>query len=396
MEKLKIKTFGAFAITCGSVTVSETDNRTRKIWKLIKYIAANRNRAVPQSELSELLGCNDTADSGASLKTMLHRARNTLEKLDPECRNLILLKNGSYYWNLSIEQTFDEDIFKDLFEKATSAVSDTARFEAALEMMSVYQGFYLDRAFEDVPSIAESIQRYHKMTLRIYEDVCENLIETGDYVTLRRLSLEAVEVDPYRESSHYYLIKSCIELSMHEEAHLYYKRVNDLFLGKFRINPSDRIRTLYRYIVKEKNLTENNIELIGKDLLLPLAANAPIYCEYDSFRLVCSAMTAAVPKHCKTSGALALFTVEINEDAPRPSPAQMRNVMKQLKTILDASLSSTDIFTRYSVSQYLATFNTKKPGRREALAADVAGAFEAYIGDLPLKLTISFQNPDPC
>ena len=118
MQQLNIKTFGTFAISCGDITVSETDNRTRKIWRLIKYLAANRNRPVPQRELAELLGCSDNSDSYASLKTMLHRARNTLEKLDPECRNLILLKNGSYYWSTEIAQSFDEDIFKASFETA--------------------------------------------------------------------------------------------------------------------------------------------------------------------------------------------------------------------------------------------------------------------------------------
>ena len=56
LEKLQVTMFGTFSLTYGGITVSENDSRMRKIWKLIKYLAAHRDRAVPEHEIIEIVG----------------------------------------------------------------------------------------------------------------------------------------------------------------------------------------------------------------------------------------------------------------------------------------------------------------------------------------------------
>ena len=46
MSNLKVKMFGDFSISKGDVTVSDTDNRSKKVWSLLAYIIYHRNTTI--------------------------------------------------------------------------------------------------------------------------------------------------------------------------------------------------------------------------------------------------------------------------------------------------------------------------------------------------------------
>ena len=53
---LKIRMLGELTLTLDKHTISEDQNRTRKMWTLMAYLLYNRGRVVTQEELLELLG----------------------------------------------------------------------------------------------------------------------------------------------------------------------------------------------------------------------------------------------------------------------------------------------------------------------------------------------------
>ena len=55
IQPIHIHFFGTFSIQYGNQTISESDNRSKKLWKLLQYIAQNRDRRIPQEELLQLL-----------------------------------------------------------------------------------------------------------------------------------------------------------------------------------------------------------------------------------------------------------------------------------------------------------------------------------------------------
>ena len=54
-EPIIIKTLGGFSIRRGEILLSETDDRSKKIWKLLEYMVHHRSRTVSKEELSRLL-----------------------------------------------------------------------------------------------------------------------------------------------------------------------------------------------------------------------------------------------------------------------------------------------------------------------------------------------------
>ena len=55
MEHLSIKMFGEFSIQIGSQRISDSDNRSRKVWLLLAYLICRRGRTVSRKELISLL-----------------------------------------------------------------------------------------------------------------------------------------------------------------------------------------------------------------------------------------------------------------------------------------------------------------------------------------------------
>ena len=390
MKELYITSFGKFTLTYGDRSVSETDNRSRKIWRLIKYIAANRPRHISQDELISLLGTADNNDAFSSLKTMLHRARNLLKELELEggaC--LILQDNGHYYWNCDFPQVNDEDRFKALVTRAVNATSREDCFEIQYEAIRMYGGFYMDKAFDDIPVLSDRTRRYHSMAIKFFDMVTTFLYEKELYRKIIKMSEYAISIDPYQELFHYQLIRSCIAISDHAAAERYYFRVNELFMGKFRVNPSDRIRSLYRYIAVQKYETRDCLKQVRDDLLASNRENTAIYCEYDTFRLICNALYSINCKRGYDSLRLIMFSVSPKSEASLPAEGHVSAAMKSLYRILGSYLMPVELYSRYSINQYTAIIDTARHESCEQLFFDIQAAFCEPECNASLKLEIS-------
>ena len=105
MEALQIQMLGEFVINARNVRISDSDNRSRKLWILLAYLIYHRHRNVTQDELIRLLW-NETREGknpAGALKTVFHRVRAMLDRLWPEAgRQLILYQNGGYSWNCEV------------------------------------------------------------------------------------------------------------------------------------------------------------------------------------------------------------------------------------------------------------------------------------------------------
>lgn len=68
-NRFTVKMFGEFSISDGEHTITDQANRSKKVWNLLEYILANRDRMLPQKELVELLWSGeDTKDPINTLK----------------------------------------------------------------------------------------------------------------------------------------------------------------------------------------------------------------------------------------------------------------------------------------------------------------------------------------
>ena len=112
---LQVQMLGQFTLRYGDRTISDSDDRSRRVWSLLAYMLYNHGRSFAQEELIHLYWSNSekSADPGNALKSIFHRIRTALDKLQPGLgRLLIRRKAGRYFWNNVMPLSLDIEDFE--------------------------------------------------------------------------------------------------------------------------------------------------------------------------------------------------------------------------------------------------------------------------------------------
>ncbi len=351
---LRIQFFGTFTITYGDKSISEGDNRSKKLWKLMQYIVVNRDRHIPQEELIALLWGEDcTGDNPmSSLKTLLHRVRNTLDQLEfGESRRIILQRSGTYYWNTALPCMIDTEEFEQAAANMEKTPDSEEKLNYALKAMALYKGHFLGNKYNE-PWAKEPCDRYQAIYLTCYENAIDLLSKEKRFDEIIFLSQHALEIDSSQETYYYFLISALIKKADYQKALKTYEDVLNLFYNTYRKTPSDRLRSLYRSIVKSTNSVEMDIAIIQEKLCADCICG-PIFCEYDTFKMLYELKRSSsklIPKPTY----LILLTISGMGNVKVPAGKHLDRALTQLGDLLGASLHPGDVYTRYSVTQLLA------------------------------------------
>lgn len=364
-EPISIQTFGRFTIRRGDAVISETDNRSKKLWKLLEYIVHNRHRPIPQEELIALLWGEEgqVENRLSSLKTLLHRARNTLDGLNfPESRHLILRRGKCYCWNRGQPLRMDCEEFAAMAERTRKTDEPEEKLDLALRAMALYRGSYLGGQYAGEKWASEAAKHYRGLFLLCYNAAIQILVGEAQYEQVVFLSRRAMELEPSNETFYYNEISALIANGEGEEALRAYRRVLDFFYQTYRKTPSERLRALYRGIPRGDNGIEPDLAIVreGLDAACPSRA---VCCEYDTFRLL-----YGQSRLLGGTRYLIILTVVPADSSPQAT-RHLDRVLIALEACLSELLSAGDFYTRYSLTQWLAlaTFSTED-ALRAALA----------------------------
>ena len=146
MDTLYIRMFGEFSVRFGENSVSDNDNRTRKIWTLLAYLICQRGRVISQKKLIELLWGDEPASNNPenALRITFHRARTLLNQLWPTAgRDLILYKEAGYTWNAEIPMEVDWEVFDKLC--ALRPEDPAEKLDICLQALELYRGDFLEK-----------------------------------------------------------------------------------------------------------------------------------------------------------------------------------------------------------------------------------------------------------
>ena len=96
---LQVQMLGQFTLRYGDRTISDSDDRSRRVWSLLAYMLYNHGRSFAQEELIHLYWSNGekSADPGNALKSIFHRIRTALDKLQPGLGRLLIRRKAGRY-----------------------------------------------------------------------------------------------------------------------------------------------------------------------------------------------------------------------------------------------------------------------------------------------------------
>ncbi len=352
VKRVAVTMLGGFRIRVDGNVLTDEINRSQKLWNVLCYLIAHRERTVPQSEFIELFWPEEnSANPTNALKTLLYRVRSLLEPLFGEGLEPILSQRGAYAWNPAIACEMDVDRFELLCRRAQDtalpAQKRMALYEEAAEM---YRGDYLPKLANQMWVVPISAH-YHTLYLEAVKEYADLLEHAEKFETMAELCTRASQLDPLDESLHTLIVRALLRQGKDSAALSHYEKATDLLYRNLGVRPSEELRALYREIMDVEERLETNLEVIQANLREAAQRPGAFVCEYGFFK---EAYRLEARRSARSGACvhIALVTVSL-PDGGVPPLGVLNTTMDQLLEVLVHNLRRGDVVSKYSGAQYV-------------------------------------------
>lgn len=351
MKDIRVNMFGEFSISTDGGRVSDSDNRSRKVWFLLAYLIYNRDRVIKQNELIEMLW--NESDRGVNpvgaLKTLFYRVRTELDQLwEGAGKQLILSHGNGYIWSDEFPVIIDCEQFDELNEIISDASDDA--LEDTVRLLRLCKGGFLER-FSSEFWVMPIATFYHNEYIRHLLRILPTLIEQGRYEDAVEFCQAAVGAEPFNEEIHRYYMRVCIAMGNQKRAVEIYQSLSDRLLSELGLIPSEETRKLYHEAVKSNNDHTLTLEMIRDQLKESNSYPGALICEYDFFRVLYYSMARSVLRN-GIAVHMVLVTVKGKRGAELDAKKREK-VMANLEDSIRHSLRRGDSAARCSATQYI-------------------------------------------
>ncbi len=350
---LHVTMLGQFSIsyTEQGVTKTLTDQKSasKRLWSFLEYLIYYHDTSVEQEKIIDMIWPDEEVDDPVnSLKTLLHRARRSLESIGiPNAKQVLLYKNASYSWGDQVEFVLDTEQFDQLYKEAQAASDPLDGYLSAIQL---YTGQFLPRASYDTWVLSLRTY-YHTLYLKICIEAAALLEEEGRQLEIIDLCKNALNFEQFDEDIHLLLMQALTATGAHQAAIQHYNHMSKLFMEQLGVMPSERITDYYRVVRQNTNNIELNLHIVQDHLLELSAPNGPYFCEYAVFQDVYR-LEARLTERTGQVIQLALLSIlPLTEKGL--TQKQISLIMSYLKETIDSTLRRGDAYTRFSPTQYL-------------------------------------------
>ncbi len=389
MCQLKITMFGEFSVSYKENTISEHSKRSKKLWLLLQYLAVHHGRSINQGELIDVLnGDEEGANPASALKTQIHRLRDILDDLGCE-QPIIVCVNGAYSINTDIDLAIDAEEFEAAFKKGCAEEDKSEKLNLMLKAVNLYVGDFLAKsAYESwVVPLNTYYRSVYSKAVRI---AIELLGEMGKLHDIIAICSKATTINPYDEFVHYSHIKALSELGDQEGAKRQYETVTHLMMHKFGITPSKELMELYETAIKTKKGIQADIDIVIADLLEQRPVAGAFFCEYQIFKHLYQ-LEIRDAQRTGVSINICLLTVT-DGDGDLPSQNPLNKAMQRLQDCISRSLRGSDIFARYSVSQFVILLSNTNEQTGGLIMKRIEKAFRRENTNKDIELNYIFRT----
>lgn len=389
MNKLKIVMFGEFSISYSENTISEHSKRSKKLWLLLQYLAVHHDRAIPQSELIDILnGEDEGANPASALKTQIHRLRDILSELKCELPIIVCI-NGAYCINPEIETEIDVEIFEKAFKRAADTTDPTEKLKLVLEAVNIYTGDFLSKSAYE--SWVVSLNTYYRSIYgKAVKTAIELLTKAGKLHDIIAICSKATAINPYDEFVHYSHIKALAELGEQESAKKQYEIVTDFMMNKFGITPSKELMELYDTAIKTSKSIQPDIDVVVADLKDNMPVTGAFFCEYQIFKHLYQLEMRDAQRTGASVNVCLLTLCDSNGEIPSQNP--LNKAVQRLQSCISHSLRGSDVFARYSVSQFVVMLLNTNEQNGSIIMKRIEKAFRRENTNKDMELKTVFKT----
>ena len=351
MEHIQIRMLGEFSLQTPNASISDVNNRSKKVWTLLAYLVCNRDRGISQQKLISLLWGDDSDSDNPenALRITLHRLRTQLDQLWPGAgRELIIRKDGGYGWNSSVSIDFDCDRFETLCQNQVQ--DEDQRLQMLLEALSLYKGEFLPKQSSEMWVVPIGTH-FHNLYLQASLEAAALLSKQDRHGEAVQICRAAAAAEPYHESLHQRLMQELAAAGDSKGAAAVYEALSKRLFDDFGIRPNEQTREVYRIAAHSPEDRTLPMEEVLQHLQEPDSKSGAMQCDYDYFKVLCYAESRAMERNGNATH-IALLSVSSGTDKPL-TKRSLDRIMEQLGEQLRANLRRGDTISRCSVSQYI-------------------------------------------
>ena len=388
---LQVQMLGQFTLRYGDRTISDSDDRSRRVWSLLAYMLYNNGRSFAQEELIRLYWSNSekSADPGNALKSIFHRIRTALDKLQPGLgRLLIRRKAGRYFWNNVMPLSLDIEDFEAHFHAAAAAGDDDVRLAEYQAALALYAGDPLPRMTDEIWTIP-IVAYYHSLYTRAAAGAIELLEKQERTAEAVALCRRAIHIEPYQEDLYEHLMRGLLRTGDMKGAMSVYEEMSELLLAHFGVMPSETLRTLYRQATRTVNDRTLTMDEVCSQLAEPAPHGGAMVCEYDFFKILYRAEARSIARNGHSAN-ICLLSVS-GKDGEMLARRSLDPAMNNLQVLVQNNLRRGDVIARCSISQYIILLPQANYENSRMVADRLVSAFYRRYPHSPARLRYTVQ-----
>ena len=388
---LQVQMLGQFTLRYGDRTISDSDDRSRRVWSLLAYILYNHGRSFAQEELIHLYWSNGekSADPGNALKSIFHRIRTALDKLQPGLgRLLIRRKAGRYFWNNVMPLSLDIEDFEAHFHAAEAAGDDDVRLAEYQAALALYAGDPLPRMTDEIWTIP-IVAYYHSLYTRAAAGAIELLEKQERTAEAVALCRRAIHIEPYQEDLYEHLTRGLLRTGDMKGAMSVYEEMSELLFAHFGVMPSETLRTLYRQATRTVNDRTLTMDEVCSQLEEPAPHSGAMVCEYDFFKILYRAEARSIARNGHSAN-ICLLSVS-GKNGEMLARRSLDPAMNNLQVLVQNNLRRGDVIARCSISQYIILLPQANYENSRMVADRLVSAFYRRYPHSPARLRYTVQ-----
>ena len=388
---LQVQMLGQFTLRYGDRTISDSDDRSRRVWSLLAYMLYNHGRSFAQEELIHLYWSNGekSADPGNALKSIFHRIRTALDKLQPGLgRLLIRRKAGRYFWNNVIPLSLDIEDFEAHFHATEAAEDDDVRLAEYQAALALYAGDPLPRMTDEIWTIP-IVAYYHSLYTRAAAGAIELLEKQERTAEAVALCRRAIHIEPYQEDLYEHLMRGLLRTGDMKGAMSVYEEMSELLFAHFGVMPSETLRTLYRQATRTVNDRTLTMDEVCSQLAEPAPHSGAMVCEYDFFKILYCAEARSIARNGHSAN-ICLLSVS-GKDGEMLARRSLDPAMNNLQVLVQNNLRRGDVIARCSISQYIILLPQANYENSRMVADRLVSAFYRRYPHSPARLRYTVQ-----
>lgn len=388
---LQVQMLGQFTLRYGDRTISDSDDRSRRVWSLLAYMLYNHGRSFAQEELIHLYWSNNekSADPRNALKSIFHRIRTALDKLQPGLgRLLIRRKAGRYFWNNAMPLSLDIEDFEAHFHAAEAAGDDDVRLAEYQAALALYAGDPLPRMTDEIWTIP-IVAYYHSLYTRAAAGAIELLEKQERTAEAVALCRRAIHIEPYQEDLYEHLMRGLLRTGDMKGAMSVYEEMSEQLFAHFGVMPSETLRTLYRQATRTVNDRTLTMDEVCSQLAEPAPHGGAMVCEYDFFKILYRAEARSIARNGHSAN-ICLLSVS-DKDGEMLARRSLDPAMNNLQVLVQNNLRRGDVIARCSISQYIILLPQANYENSRMVADRLVSAFYRRYPHSPARLRYTVQ-----